>query len=672
MAEPDWNPDTGGRSLAEILREAGIESANRAARRRSWDDPEETGIRQRRAEAAAAGRPGAGSAQERPVPRRGRRRSPSAARPPRAPRGLRTAVRPPTRASMRPGREPGARRPRRSRALRPDRKPRRPGRRARCPSGPVPTAPGRRASAAAGGRAAAAAPGRRPVESHPSTGPIPVVRPEQFEDADDLDSTPQESALAWLRFAGELIIALAAGVGVYFAATLLWENVPHVAVLLAPLAVTALVAGVGVLAAAAGPRARGPAAAGDPRVRRHAAHDRARRRAARRRLLTAGAAVGPASSSSASSARELLDDRGAERVQVVGLAAGDRGCRRRRPPRPPSRRPALRRSVCSDGHDVMRRPLTTSASTSTHGAWQMAATGLPASKNAFTKATASASARTKSPLMTPPGRTSAAVRVRVGRADDGVDLLGVALVDVVVGGDRARPRARPAPARRRPPRAPATAGPARPARRRPWPARPPSSRSVLLPCSAPLPGPRTGHTPAHYGFRRARATQCQPYADRSPLRAAGRRAPDRGRRPGRRGARQRRTPGRARARARARGRRRRGVRRADRGGPRGRAGRRLRADPARRAPAGSPPLAAGGRAAPSPDRPRRDAAAGAGRVVVPADDADAEARCRALGPRPGAADRGPRGAPPTSPSSAASTSSWPATVIPRSPPPTGG
>ena len=53
MAEPDWNPDTGGRSLAEILREAGIESANRASRRRTWDDPEETGIRQRRAEAAA-------------------------------------------------------------------------------------------------------------------------------------------------------------------------------------------------------------------------------------------------------------------------------------------------------------------------------------------------------------------------------------------------------------------------------------------------------------------------------------------------------------------------------------------------------------------------------------------------------------------------------------------
>jgi hypothetical protein len=112
------------------------------------------------------------------------------------------------------------------------------------PSGPVPT---RRAAEPPPQRATdRTARGAAPVESHPSTGPIPVVRPEQFEDADDLDSTPRESALAWLRFAGELIIALAAGVGVYFAATLLWENIPHVAVLLAPLAVTALVTGVGV------------------------------------------------------------------------------------------------------------------------------------------------------------------------------------------------------------------------------------------------------------------------------------------------------------------------------------------------------------------------------------------------------------------------------------------
>ncbi|MDP9390588.1 MAG: hypothetical protein M3P89_04195, partial [Actinomycetota bacterium] len=86
---------------------------------------------------------------------------------------------------------------------------------------------------------------------HPVTGPIPVVRPGRFDepdihDAEDLDATPRESALAWLRFGGELVIALAAGVAVYFAATVLWEMIPHVAALLAPLAVTGLVGGVGV------------------------------------------------------------------------------------------------------------------------------------------------------------------------------------------------------------------------------------------------------------------------------------------------------------------------------------------------------------------------------------------------------------------------------------------
>ena len=73
-----------------------------------------------------------------------------------------------------------------------------------------------------------------------------MVRPDQIATDLDDDATPKESALAWLRFAGELVIALAAGVGVYFAATVLWEIVPHVAVLLAPLAVTGLVTGVGV------------------------------------------------------------------------------------------------------------------------------------------------------------------------------------------------------------------------------------------------------------------------------------------------------------------------------------------------------------------------------------------------------------------------------------------
>ncbi|MGY5892714.1 hypothetical protein [Blastococcus deserti] len=228
MAEPDWNPDTGGRSLAEILREAGIESANRAARRRSWDDPEETGIRQRRAEAAAAdglaGRTGHGrrrsdlGVDSPPPPGVERRRQPDRRQP-------RRAVPDPSTAAI-----PG---------LRPDRKPGVPTSSA-MPSAPVPTLD-RRASQPIPQRAASRPP-REP--DHPSTGPIPVIRPDQI--AADLDATPRESALAWLRFAGELVIALAAGVGVYFAATVLWEILPHVAVLLAPLAVTGLVTGVGV------------------------------------------------------------------------------------------------------------------------------------------------------------------------------------------------------------------------------------------------------------------------------------------------------------------------------------------------------------------------------------------------------------------------------------------
>jgi hypothetical protein len=247
MAEPDWNPDTGGRSLAEILREAGIESANRAARRRSWDDPEETGIRQRRAEAAAAGRPELGRRKsdrsvDEPssVPERraaAERRAASDRRTPVGPREMRRPEPGPSTAAI-----PG---------IRPDRKPGVPvvG---TMPSGPVGTTPGgpeqtRRADEPPVQRSPErAAPPVAPTASHPQTGPIPVVRADQFDDADDLDSTPRESALAWLRFAGELIIALAAGVAVYFAATLLWENVPRVAVLLAPLAVTALVTGVGV------------------------------------------------------------------------------------------------------------------------------------------------------------------------------------------------------------------------------------------------------------------------------------------------------------------------------------------------------------------------------------------------------------------------------------------
>jgi hypothetical protein len=66
----------------------------------------------------------------------------------------------------------------------------------------------------------------------------------------------------------------------------------------------------------------------------------------------------------------------------------------------------LRRSVCSDGHDVSVRPLTTPASISVHGPWQITATGFAPSKNARTNATASGSTRRKSGFATPPGITS--------------------------------------------------------------------------------------------------------------------------------------------------------------------------------------------------------------------------------------------------------------------------
>jgi hypothetical protein len=62
--------------------------------------------------------------------------------------------------------------------------------------------------------------------------------------ADDEPLTGRESALAWLRFIGELVVALAVGIGLYFAFTVLWELMPYVALIAAPVAVTGLVAGV--------------------------------------------------------------------------------------------------------------------------------------------------------------------------------------------------------------------------------------------------------------------------------------------------------------------------------------------------------------------------------------------------------------------------------------------
>jgi hypothetical protein len=62
------------------------------------------------------------------------------------------------------------------------------------------------------------------------------------EEAEPL--TGPQSVLAWIRFAGELVVALAVGIGLYFAFTVLWQLMPYVALVAAPLTVTALVAGV--------------------------------------------------------------------------------------------------------------------------------------------------------------------------------------------------------------------------------------------------------------------------------------------------------------------------------------------------------------------------------------------------------------------------------------------
>jgi hypothetical protein len=65
--------------------------------------------------------------------------------------------------------------------------------------------------------------------------------------------------------------------------------------------------------------------------------------------------------------------------------------------------PALRRSVRMLAYEVSVRPDTTPASTSVHGPWQMAATGLPESTKSRTNATAALSSRNLSGLTVPPG-----------------------------------------------------------------------------------------------------------------------------------------------------------------------------------------------------------------------------------------------------------------------------
>ena len=219
------DPETGGRPLADILREAGVESPTRGRRRRG-DELADTGVRQRGTgdTGRVADRPEFGrragdragdAALAAPVPdrRRGGRRQPE-----------------PSTAAI-----PG---------LRPSRKPGVPGASAAGTPGSGSPSEGTSRERAPRERASRAGLAAK-VASAPQTGPIPVVRADDPPLLEDEGLAPREGATAWLRFGGELVLALAAGVGIYFLFTVLWQQLPYVAVLLAPLAVAALVGGVG-------------------------------------------------------------------------------------------------------------------------------------------------------------------------------------------------------------------------------------------------------------------------------------------------------------------------------------------------------------------------------------------------------------------------------------------
>ena len=223
MSDPRRDPETGGRSLADILREAGVESP-KAGRRRRGDTGEDPAVRQR----GSRGDGDTGRVAD--APAFGRRAGDTGKTPPVAPAD-------PVKARVRTPADPLAGRGR------PPADP--PNPRGRGSEG------GRRSE---GGPTTAAIPGLRPSrkpgvpgasgadDAGPSTGPIPVVRD---DDPPLLEDEQPGGALAWLRFAGELVVALAAGVGIYLLFTVLWEQLPRITVVIAPLAVTALVGAVG-------------------------------------------------------------------------------------------------------------------------------------------------------------------------------------------------------------------------------------------------------------------------------------------------------------------------------------------------------------------------------------------------------------------------------------------
>ena len=216
MSDPRSGPDTGGRSLADILREAGVESPRAGRRRR--DTGEEAAVRQR------GSRDGDGhTGRVADAPAYGRRAGDTGKTPPVAPAD-------PVKARVRTPADPLAVRSRAPADL--------PALPRRGSDGPSTAAiPGLRPSRKPG---VPGAPGED--DMGPSTGPIPVIRD---DDPPLLDDEPVGGALAWLRFGGELVVALAAGVGIYLLFTVLWEQLPRATVVIAPLAVTALVGAVG-------------------------------------------------------------------------------------------------------------------------------------------------------------------------------------------------------------------------------------------------------------------------------------------------------------------------------------------------------------------------------------------------------------------------------------------
>ena len=90
-----------------------------------------------------------------------------------------------------------------------------------------------------------------------------------------------------------------------------------------------------------------------------------------------------------------------------------------------------------DGHDVSVRPRTTSASTSVHGPWQIAPTGLACSKNARTKRDGVLVRAQEVGVRDAARQHEPVVVGRVGVGHGLVDLERVGLVEVVEGLDLA-------------------------------------------------------------------------------------------------------------------------------------------------------------------------------------------------------------------------------------------